>query len=201
MYTRGLVGATEGNISCRLGDDRILCTPSGLCKGLLKLHELVVIDLDGKVVAADNGRMGFRGDSQDISQSDHLSRKPSSEILMHLGLYQEKPEAQAIVHAHPLYATGFAYAGAEFPVASSPEGYAVLGDVASVPFATPGTQDVPDGIKPFAAIHKTFLLQNHGATVTGDSLMDALFRMETLERLAKVLVVARQLGGEKLLPK
>lgn len=191
MYSRGLVGATEGNISCRLTEDRILCTPSGLCKGLLKPHDLVVIDLDGNVSSTDGGRLGFRGGE---SSSTKL---PSSEIKMHLGLYRDRPDTQAVLHAHPLYATGFAYAGAKFPVNSSPEGFVVLGDVANVPFATPGTEEVPNSLKPFAANHKTFLLQNHGATVVGDNLMDALFRMETLERLAKIIVVARQLGGEK----
>jgi L-fuculose-phosphate aldolase len=196
MYTRGLVGATEGNISCRLGEDRILCTPSGLCKGLVKPHELVVINLRGKIITSESSRMGFRG-SESVPAS---SLKPSSEIKMHLGLYEACPDAQAIVHAHPIYATAFAYAGAAFPVDSSPEGYAVLGEVANVPFAKPGTQEVPDSLLPFAKTHKTFLLQNHGATVTGSSLMDAFFRMETLERLAQVIVVARRLGGEQALP-
>jgi L-fuculose-phosphate aldolase len=194
MYGRGLVGATEGNISCRLPGDRLLCTPSGLCKGLLKPHDLVVIDLDGNVVSSDAGRVGFRG-GESASK-----RQPSSEIKMHLGLYRDRPDTQAVLHAHPLYATGFAYAGASFPVGSSPEGFVVLGEVANVPFATPGTDEVPESLKSFAATHKTFLLQNHGATVVGHNLMDALFRMETLERLAKIFIVARQLGGEKSLP-
>jgi L-fuculose-phosphate aldolase len=188
LYQRGLVGATEGNISVRLGEDRLLCTPSGLCKGLLKPHDLVVVDLQGNLIDSDKGRMGFRGGSDTGN-----SRTPSSEIKMHLGLYKARPDIQAVVHAHPIYASAFAYAGKNLPTAQSPEGHIVLGEVALVPFATPGTDEVPNSIEPFAKDRNTFLLTNHGATVVGNSLMDAFFRMETLERLAQITVLAENM--------
>ncbi len=174
MWQRGLVGATEGNLSVRLSPRRILCTPAGTCKGRLRPSDLVVIDPLGAAV----------GDGI-----------PSTEIAMHVRCYAVREDCQAVVHAHPLVATGFALAGEEIPDDLLPEAAAVLGSVATVPFALPGTTDLPDALEPLLADHKTFLLANHGALALGKDLMDAYNRMETLERVAAIIQNARSIGN------
>lgn len=180
LWERDLVGATEGNLSCRLGE-HVLCTPSGLSKGHLAPEDLVVIDHAGR----------------SLNETD---LKPSSEIRLHLRLYREIPEAQAVVHAHPLTATAFATCGEAVPVEMLPEAVVVLGTVALVPFAMPGTDELPDALTPFCRGHRTFLLANHGAATIGRTLMDAVYRMETLERVAQIVFRARQIGIPSPLP-
>ena len=172
LWERDLVGATEGNLSCRLGE-HILCTPSGLSKGHLAESDLVVIDLNGNAIEGGT---------------------PSSEIKLHLRLYRVCPEVQAVVHAHPLTATAFATCGQTIPIDFLPEAVVVLGDIALVPFAMPGTESLPDALEPFARQHRTFLLANHGAVTVGPTLLEAAYRMETLERVAKIVAACRQIG-------
>lgn len=179
LWERDLVGATEGNLSCRLGD-HVLCTPSGLSKGHLTSEQLVVIDHAGNPL--DGGLA------------------PSSEIRLHLRLYREQPETQAVVHAHPLTATAFAACGETVPVEFLPEAVYFLGPVALVPFGMPGTDELPDQLTPFCDGHRTFLLANHGAATVGSTLLDAAHRMETLERVAQIVFRARQIGQLQPLP-
>lgn len=179
LWQRGLVGATEGNVSCRLGNHAILCTPSGKSKGHLKPDDMVVIDLDGTPL-----RRGT----------------PSSEIRLHLRFYRRRPECQAVVHAHPPVATSFALAHREVPDNLLPEAVVILGPVALCPFGMPGTDALPDSIEDFIADHDSFLLSNHGAVTIGGDLMDAYWRMETLERVALVYLHAESLGGARPLP-
>lgn len=179
LWHGGLVGGAEGNLSARISPQRILCTPSGVSKGHLKPGDLVVID--------------NHGEPQDGGQ-------PSSEIKMHLRMYAVRKDCMAVVHAHPPIATAFALAGEEIPDDLLPEAAIVLGSVATVPFGMPGTNEVPDALERYCDDHKTFLLANHGAVVMGNSLMDALYRMETLERVAQVIFYARQLGEPKPMP-
>lgn len=174
LWDLGLVGACEGNISCRLSDDRLLITPKGRPKGLLRPEEIVVVDLDG--IAMGEG-------------------DPSSEILMHLVCYRIRPDCQCVVHAHPPHACALALAQRSIPNDILMESAAVLGPVALAPFALPGTQQVPDSIAPLLPNHKSFLIANHGATVLGRNLWDSCWRMETLERVAMAYVVASGLGG------
>lgn len=179
LWERGLVGATEGNISARLAKDALLCTPGGLSKGHLSPNDLVVINLAGK--ALDDGT-------------------PSSEIGLHVRAFARRPDCQAVVHAHPPIATGLALAGRTIPDTLLPEAMIVLGRVPLLPFAMPGTDAVPDGLEPFLADHKTFLLGHHGAATLGRDLADAYHRMETLERVAAVLLHAEAMGGPQPLP-
>jgi L-fuculose-phosphate aldolase len=179
LWQRGLVGATEGNISVRLSAQRLLCTPSGQSKGHLKPNDLVVIDLQGNPIG--NG-------------------VPSSEIKLHLRMFQKRSDCVAVIHAHPPVATAFALAGEEIADNLLPEAAYVLGSVASVPFSMPGTNEVPDTIEPLLEDHKTFLLSHHGAVVMGSGLQDAYNRMETLERVAKVILMATMLGGARPMP-
>lgn len=175
LWERGLIGAGEGNISCRFGEKHLLITPSGVIKGDLEPHHLVITDLDG----------------QPISYG-----RPSSEFRMHIRIYRELPECFAVVHAHPPTATGFAIAGKPIPHENFPEVEIVLGKVALVPFATPGTEEMGDALVPFLRSHTTFLLRNHGAVTIGGSLEEAYIRMETLERIAHMIFVAHAMRGE-----
>ena len=179
LWQRGLVGGAEGNLSLRLSTRQILCTPTGSSLGHLKPSDLVVIDNYGKPV----------GDGT-----------PSSEIKLHVRILAKRPDCQAVIHAHPPTATAFALAGEDIPDNLMPEAAYVLGSVATVPFAMPGTNEVPDRIEPLLEDHKTFLMSHHGAVVMGKSLGDAYNRMETLERIAKVILTARQIDSPKPMP-
>jgi L-fuculose-phosphate aldolase len=179
LWQRDLVGANEGNISVRLSSRQILCTPTGVSKGHMRPDDLVVIDNHGEPV-----RGGL----------------PSSEIKLHLRILALRKDCQAVIHAHPPVATAFALAGEPIPDDLMPEAAYVLGSVATVPFGMPGTEELPNMIEPLLEDHKTFLLANHGAVVMGKDLTDALFRMETLERVARVLMLARAIGEPQQMP-
>lgn len=180
LWQRNLVGATEGNLSCRLGNLGFLCTPSGLSKGHLKADDLVVIDAAGQPLR--------RGQA------------PSSEIRLHLHAYASRPDVAAVVHAHPLTATAFALAHRPIPGGLLPEGEVVLGPIALCPFGMPGTDALPATLDPYLADHDTFLLANHGAVTFGLSIEDAYHRMETLERVATIYRDALALGRPVPLP-
>lgn len=180
LWDRGLIGGAEGNLSCRLGADRFLATPAGFIKRDLKPEDFVVVDLDGKPIG--NG-------------------KPSSEIGLHATVYQNRADCNAVIHAHPPTATAFGVAGREIPDDVLPEAGYYLGHVAMVRFAIPGTEDVGEAIKPLLGEHKTFILKNHGAFTLGAELVDAYVRMETLERVAKMLLMAEALGGANKMPR
>ncbi len=180
LWQRGLVGATEGNISCRLTPRQFLCTPSGMSKGHLKPNDIVVIDSNGNPV----------GDSG----------SPSSEIKLHLAIFKARKDCNAVIHAHPPIATGFTVAGEDIPDNVLPEAAMVLGSVATVPFAFPGTDEVPNALDPFLEDHKVFLLSHHGAATMGKDLFDAYHRMETLERVAHILMVAKTLDNVRPMP-
>ncbi len=179
LWQKNLVAATEGNLSVRLSAQRLLCTPSGVSKGHLRPDQLVVIDLHGRPQGAG---------------------QPSSEILLHLAVYRHRADCQAVVHAHPPVSTGFALAAETIPDSLTPEATAVLGSVATVPFAMPGTTQVAEAIEPLLADHKAFLLSHHGTVTLGLDLLDALYRTETLERTAHIYLVSRMLGGPAPMP-
>lgn len=179
LWQRDLIGAAQGNMSVRLDPDRIICTPAGRPKGFLAPDELLIADARGRWATGAH---------------------PSTEIKLHLGIYQWRPDCQAVIHAHPVVATGFALAGQTIPNSFLPEAAAVLGDVALVPFAPSGTDALAEAIRPLLPGRSTFLLSHHGAVTLGTDLWDAFYRMETLERIARTFLAARQLGGEKPLP-
>ncbi|MFM9873644.1 MAG: class II aldolase/adducin family protein [Fimbriimonadaceae bacterium] len=180
LWQRNLIGGAEGNISCRLSPRQLLITPSGVSKGHLKPNELLIIDLKGELIKGEG--------------------KVSSEYRLHTAIYNNRPDCEAVVHAHPPVATGFALAGEDIPDNLLPESAVVLGSVATVPFAMPGTDDMSDAITPLVEDHKTFLLANHGAATMGSDIYDACYRMETLERVATVILHAKTLGGARPLP-
>jgi L-fuculose-phosphate aldolase len=181
LHERRLLGAGEGNVSCRLGRDRLLVTPSGASKGHLRPAELVVVDLSGAKVRG-------RG-------------RPSTELRMHLAAYAARPDVGAVVHAHPLTAVAFTVAGVPPPNDLLPEAVLVLGRIAVAPFATPGTDEVPRSLAPVWKGHEVILIERHGALALGRDLLQAFDRMETLERVCEVALAARVLGRCEPLPR
>jgi len=181
MYSRGHVVASEGNLSVRLDEQRILVTPSGSCKGRLKLEELLVTDLSGEVVCGTG--------------------RPSSEMLMHLLYYRSRPDVRAICHAHPPTATGFATAGRALEEPVLPEVIVGLGKIPLAPYGTPGTWEVCAGLEALVHNYDAVLLQNHGVVTCGPDLGTAYQRMETVEQFARVMLIAELLGGAHLLPR
>ena len=181
MYRRGFVVACEGNLSARLDANRILLTPAGTCKGLLAPEDLLVTDLEGRVVSG--------------------AGRPSSEILMHLLFYRSRPDVGAVCHAHPPIATGFASAGRALEEAVLPEVIMELGTIPLAPYGTPGTMELPARLQPLVRSHDAILLENHGVVTCGPDLVTAYYRMETVEHFAHVLWTAETLGGPRLLPR
>lgn len=179
LYDMGYFAGTSGNISARLPDNTILITPSGVNKAESSPDLIVKTDLDGNYIEG----LG----------------KPSSEIKMHLVVYKNRPDVNAIVHAHPSFATGFAAAGISLDQKVLPEAILILGDVPLVEYSTPSTYEVPDNLEKYLEGRNAFLLANHGALTLGQDLSTAVHRIETLELFAKIILIARMLGGEKLL--
>ena len=175
LYDRGYAAANDGNLSLRVGEDRLLITPSGVSKGRMTPDMLLLTDLEGTVLEGD--------------------RHPSSEGKLHLAVYRRRPDAAAVVHAHPPVATAFAVCrrGLETPYVA--ELAAGLGAVPCTPsFAMLSTDEVPDSVQPYLADHNAVLLANHGALAWGGDLWEAFDRLETVEHTAKIVLNARLLG-------
>jgi L-fuculose-phosphate aldolase len=181
LWLRGYVASNDGNISVRLGPDRLLMTPAGVSKGFMTPDVMVVTDLDGRLV---EGAPGHR---------------PSSEIQMHLVAYRLRPDVGAVVHAHPPLSTGFAVAGIPLDRAVLAEVVTTLGSIPIAEYGTPSTQELADAVAPYLRSHDGLLLANHGALALGVDLFAAYYKMETIEHFARISLVARQLGREHLL--
>lgn len=195
LHGRGLLSGAEGNCSVRLSDGTVLITASGVDKANITARLVVRRHADGtEYHAAPSAAV-----MQDTHGGDPVVH-PSSEMQMHLTLYAARPDVHAIVHAHPPVATGFATAGRTLPHNVLPELPVVVGPVALVPYGRPGTQSLSDALIPYVAGHEVYLLANHGVTVVGTTLGDALLRMESVEQAARTLLVAEVLGGARELP-
>ncbi|MFS0779648.1 class II aldolase/adducin family protein [Neobacillus sp. 3P2-tot-E-2] len=173
VYNRNYVAANDGNISVKVDPNEIWTTPTGVSKGYMTPDMMVKIDLSGKVLSGN--------------------LKPSSEVKMHLRVYNENPEVNAVVHAHPPVATSFAIAGVPLDKPVLPEAIVLLGTVPVAPYALPGTQEVPESIAPYCKTHNAVLLANHGALTWGRDLMEAYFRMESLEHYATILMYSNNI--------
>jgi len=174
----GLVPARDGNLSARLGPDRVVVTPTATRKRDLDPRALVEVDLHGRV---------------------HGAGRASTELGMHLAVYRVRADVQAVVHAHPPTAVGFACAGRGLTECLMPEVAVALGAVPLTPYATPGTPELESAIAGVVRGHDAFLLANHGAVTLGASVGQALDRMEILEQFAKVALTAHLLGGTEIL--
>ena len=179
MYARGYTASNDGNISVRLGADRLLMTPKSVCKGFMTPDMMCITDLDGRKLQGD--------------------RDPSSEMLMHLEVYRQRPDVQAVVHAHPPTATGFAVAGIPLDRAVLAEVLTTLGSIPIAEYATPSTKELPEAVRKYIKAHDGMLLANHGALTVGGDLFAAYYKMETIEHFAKISLVARLLGRENLI--
>jgi L-fuculose-phosphate aldolase len=179
MYARGYTASNDGNISVRLGADRLLMTPKSVCKGFMTPDMMCITDLDGRKLQGD--------------------RDPSSEMLMHLEVYRQRPDVQAVVHAHPPIATGFAVAGIPLDRAVLAEVLTTLGSIPIAEYATPSTRELPEAVRKYVKAHDGMLLANHGALTLGGDLYSAYYKMETIEHFAKISLVARLLGRENLI--
>jgi L-fuculose-phosphate aldolase len=179
MYARGYTASNDGNISARLGPDRLVMTPKSVCKGFMTPEMMCITDLEGRKI--------------------HGDRDPSSEMLMHLEVYRQRPDVQAVVHAHPPTATGFAVAGIPLDRAVLAEVLTTLGSIPIAEYATPSTRELPEAVRRYIKAHDGMLLANHGALTVGADLFAAYYKMETIEHFAKISLVARLLGRENLI--
>jgi len=181
IYNRGYVASNDGNISARIDSERILITPTGVSKGFMKPEDLIIVDLNGKLL---NGRM-----------------KQSSESNMHLRIYTDRPDVNSVCHAHPPYCTGFAVAGIPLDKMILPEVIIALGTIPIVEYGTTGTSELYGMISNYVKDYDAFLLANHGALTIGNSVINAYHKMETIEHAAMIQFIATQLGKVKELNK
>jgi L-fuculose-phosphate aldolase len=181
VYQKGWVAANDGNISMRLGEDRVLCTPTAISKGMMTPDDLIICNMQGEKIAG--------------------VRERTTEIAMHLTIYQMRPDVRGVVHAHPPVATGFAAAGRALNLALLPEVIIGLGCVPLADYGLPGTPALTQGMLPYIPKYDAILMGNHGAVCYGEDAWKAFFRMETVEHFARIAFVAELLGGAKVLPK
>lgn len=180
IYAKGFVAATDGNVSVRVPESgNILTTASGVNKGLIKIEDIIEVNLNGEIISGN--------------------KKPSTEIAMHIFIYFKRTDINAVVHAHPPYATGFATAHQDLTGCILPEVIVGLGAIPLADYATPSTIEVVRSIEPYVTKTEAILLANHGVVTYGKDLLDAYFKLEKVEHLAHVTFVARLLGGEKYL--
>lgn len=179
LYERSYVVSSDGNVSVRLDDGRIVATPTMICKGRMTEESLAVTDSGGRPLT---------------------DRKPSSELQMHLLIYQERPDVKAVCHAHPPHGTAFAVAGLAIDQPILSEVILTLGCVPLAGYGTPSTNEVTEAMRPLVKHHNALLMANHGAVAYGSDLWQAFDRLETLEHTARIAILAKLLGGSRNLP-
>ena len=174
VYAKGFAAANDGNISYRLSEDRVLCTPTRVSKGFMKPDDLCIVDMEGNQVSG--------------------TRKRSSEILLHLSILKARPDVRSCVHCHPPHATAFAVAHEPIPKCTMPEFEVFLGEVAITPYETPGGQKFADTVLPYVKDTDTIILANHGTITYGSDLEDAYFKTEIIDAYCRILILTKQLG-------
>ena len=179
LYERSYVVASDGNVSIRLSEDRVLATPTMMCKGRMTEEDLAITDMDGKAVS---------------------DKRASSELAMHLLIYKMRPDIKAVCHAHPPNGTAFAVAGLAIDKPILSEVILTLGCVPLTDYGTPSTDELTEAMKPYVEHHNALLMANHGAVAYGADLWQAFDRLETLEHTAKIAILAKALGGANDLP-
>jgi L-fuculose-phosphate aldolase len=181
MYDKGWVAANDGNISARVSADRVVATPTGISKGMMREEDLILCDLGGRKVDG--------------------ARECTTEMPMHVVIYAMRPDVGAVVHAHPPVATGYAVAGRPLNLALLPEVVIYLGSIPLAGYGLPGTSELTDALKPFIPVYDALLMANHGVVTYGADLQRAFFNMETVEHFARISLIAELLGGARPLPR
>jgi L-fuculose-phosphate aldolase len=179
IYQKGFAAANEGNLSVRIGDDQVLCTPTMHSKGFMEPRDICTVDFTGR-------------------QSDGI-KKRTSEVLLHLEIYRQRPDVRAVVHCHPPHATAFAIAREPIPQCVHPEAEIFLGEVPLAPYATPGGQAFADAVVPFLKQSKIVLLANHGTVSFDQTIERAYWWTEILDSYCRVLLLTRSLSGVQYL--
>ena len=177
IYQKGFVASNDGNVSLRMSEDEILATPTNMSKGDISPDQLIKVNMKGEVIA------GFL--------------KPSSELKLHIRIYEKRADVGAVVHAHPPISTGFAVAGISLEQRAIPEVIATLGGVPLAPYNTPSTDELARSIDEFIDRHDAILLSNHGVVAAGPDVYEAYYKLERVEHSAHIIWVARTLGGER----
>jgi L-fuculose-phosphate aldolase len=175
VYNKGFAAANDGNISYRIGENEVLCSPTMICKGFMKPDDICMVDLDGRQLAG--------------------TKKRTSEILLHLTIMKERPDVRAVVHCHPPHATAFAVTRQAIPQCILPEIEVFMGEVPLAPYETPGGQKFADTVKPFLKAVSAIILTNHGTVSFGKTLEEAYWKTEILDAYCNILILSRQLGG------
>ena len=174
-YQKGFIAGADGNLSARLRDGSVLVTPAGAMKGFLEPHHLAHVDLEGRVV--DGGP------------------RPSSEIGIHLVSYHERADVEAVIHTHPPHAVALSIAGIDMQMPIIPEVIVTIGGTPTAPYATPGTNELPESIRAIVKCSDTLIMRNHGAVTLGTNLMDAFKKLDMVEHTARILWLAHALRG------
>ncbi len=177
LYERNHICGTEGNLSARLPDGKILITPSGVNKGYLKPGDMIICSADGEKLD-DTG-------------------EPSSEMKLHTAIYKWRKDVTAICHAHPIYATAYSVAGISLNRPVLPEIVGTLGAIPLAGYASPGSTDLPGTLADLIDRYDAYLLKSHGVLTVGKSLEDAFNKLELVERFARILFIADRMGGAK----
>lgn len=174
VYNKGFAAASDGNISVRVMEDRLMITPGGSCLGLLNINDLSYLDLNGNLLAG--------------------GQQPSSELLVHLEVYRRRKDINAVIHAHPITATAFSIAGEQISADILPEIKIIFGNIPTADYATPGTKEAAEAVSSLIKDHDIIVMDHHGVLSLGISLEDAYFKLEKLEHYASTLLAAKNLG-------
>jgi L-fuculose-phosphate aldolase len=175
VYNKGFAAANDGNISYRIGENEVLCSPTMICKGFMTPEDICMVDLDGNQLAG--------------------KKKRTSEILLHLTIMKEREDVRSVVHCHPPHATAFAVTREAIPQCILPEIEVFMGEVPLAPYGTPGGQSFADTVKPFLKATNTLILTNHGTVTFGKTLEEAYWKTEILDAYCRILILSKQLGG------
>lgn len=174
IYAKGFAAGNDGNITFRLSENEVLCTPTMICKGFMKPEDLCTVDMEGKQLSG--------------------TRKRTSEVLLHLAIMKARPKIKSVVHCHPPHATAFAIAREPIPQCVLPEVEVFLGDVPITKYETPGGQSFADTVLPYVHKSNVIILANHGTVSFGETVEKAYWWTEILDAYCRMLMMARDLG-------
>lgn len=179
LYNKGFAAANDGNISIRVGENAVLCSPTMICKGFMKPEDICAVDMNGDQIAG--------------------KRKRTSEVLLHLEIMRNRPDVKSVVHCHPPHATAFAVANEPIPQCILPEVEVFMGEVPIAPYETPGDQRFAETVTPFLKATNTIILKNHGTVSFGKSVEDAYWKTEILDAYCRILLLSKQMGQPEYL--